>query len=89
LAAGKIKARKKELQKAEEILSIQTRLADWLQTHLWHVLSGGAAVLVVAVLVLAIGSHRQFGEKRAQTQNAQLEDRFPGGEHPDPKQWKA
>jgi predicted negative regulator of RcsB-dependent stress response len=88
LAAGKIKARRKELQKAEEILGIQTRLADWLQTHLWQVLIGGAAVLVVAVLVLAIGSYRQFGHKRAQTQYAQLADRFPGGENPDPKQWE-
>ena len=88
MAAGKIKARKKELQKAEEILGIQTRLADWLQTHLRHVLIAGAAVLLIAVLVLAIGSYRQFGQKRAQTQYAQLADRFPGGENPDPKQWE-
>ena len=88
MAAGKIKARKKELQKAEEILGIQTRLADWLQTHLWQVLIAGGAVLLIAVLVLAIGSYRQFGEKRAQTQYAQLADKFPGGENPDPRQWE-
>ena len=88
MAAGKIKVRKKELQKAEEILGIQTRLADWLQAHLWQVLIGGAGVVLIAVLVLAIGSYRQFGEKRALTQYAQLADKFPGGENPDPRQWE-
>lgn len=88
MAAGKIKVRKKELQKAEEILSLQTRLAEWLQTHLWHVLIGGAGVLFVAVLILAIGSYRQFGEKRAQTQYGLLADRFPGAENPDARQWE-
>jgi len=54
LAAGKIKARKKALQKADEILGIQTRLADWLQTHLRYVLIGGAAVLLIAVYSFAV-----------------------------------
>lgn len=88
MANKKIKARSKESQKADEILSFPQRIAAWLTEHMRMVLGSLAALLAVAVITWAVTAYSQAKETRAQTQYARVLDKLASVENIDAKAWE-
>jgi predicted negative regulator of RcsB-dependent stress response len=88
LAGKKIKARNKDLQKADEIINLPQRVVAWSQGHLQWLVGTAIAMLVGVVMVWAFTSYGQVKERRAQMQYAQVLEKLRKQEKPEPPAWQ-
>ncbi len=70
MGAKKIKVRKKDTEKAEEILSVTQRVLEWGRRHATVLLGAVAGLLCVLVLSWAVGAYSDMKERRAQRELA-------------------
>lgn len=72
MGAKKIKVRKKDTEKAEEILSLTQRILEWGRGHVSVLLGMVAGLLLVMVVSWAFGAYSDMKERKAQRDLAVL-----------------
>ncbi|ROR01801.1 tetratricopeptide repeat protein [Desulfosoma caldarium] len=72
MGAKKIKVRKKDMQKADEILSLSQRVLEWGRRHTTLILGAVGGLVVVVLVSWAVEVHSDMKERRAQRELAAL-----------------
>jgi len=72
MGAKKIKVRKKDTERADEILTLTDRVLEWGRTHLTVLLGTVAGLLLVMVVSWAFGAYSDMKERKAQRELAVL-----------------